>query len=246
LGEPAADAPVVRARAVHKHFSLGNTRVVGLDGVDLDVQRGELLVLMGPSGSGKSTLLNLIGGLDRPTRGRIVALGQEISSMDEIGLAEYRRSSVGFVFQSFNLVPTMTARQNVEFPMTFAGVSRSARRARAERLLAGVGLSERMSHRPVEMSGGEQQRVAIARSLANRPRILLGDEPTGNLDTRTGRDVMEIFARLNERGLTVILVTHDPRVAAYAHRVVRISDGRILSAEIPVTREPAAVWEVGA
>jgi ABC-type lipoprotein export system ATPase subunit len=239
-----ATPPIVRMRAVHKHFMLGSNRVVGLAGVDLDVQAGELLVLMGPSGSGKSTLLNLIGGLDRPTRGRIVARGQEISSMDEISLAEYRRRSVGFVFQSFNLVPTMTARANVEFPMTFAGVARGARRARAESLLRGVGLGERMTHRPLELSGGEQQRVAVARALANRPKILLGDEPTGNLDTKTGGEVMEIFDRLNRRGLTVILVTHDPRVAAYAHRVIRIQDGRILAEEVPHVASPAEAWGV--
>jgi putative ABC transport system ATP-binding protein len=230
-------------RGTTKLFRLGAERVVALGGVTLSIFRGEFMVLMGPSGSGKSTLLNLIGGLDRPTQGSIVADGQEISSLDEIGLAEYRRRAVGFVFQSFNLVPTMTARQNVEFPMAFSGVARGPRRERAERLLRGVGLGHRLQHRPIELSGGEQQRVALARALANQPKILLGDEPTGNLDTRTGRDVMEILAKLNRGGLTVILVTHDPRVAAYADRVVRIQDGRILGEERARANDPAAVWE---
>ncbi len=244
---PSASAggvpPIVVMRGAHKHFMLGAERVVALGGVDLTVGAGELLVLMGPSGSGKSTLLNLIGGLDRPTRGSIVADGMEISSLDEIGLAEYRRHCVGFVFQSFNLVPTMTARQNVEFPMAFSGVPRGPRRERAEGLLKSVGLGHRTGHKPIELSGGEQQRVALARALANRPHILLGDEPTGNLDTRTGRDVMEILAKLNRTGLTVILVTHDPRVAAYAHRVVKIQDGRILGEDEGSVANPAALWE---
>jgi putative ABC transport system ATP-binding protein len=230
-------------RAVVKHFTLGSQRVVALAGVDLDVPRGEMVALMGPSGSGKSTLLNLVGGLDRPTSGTIDAAGERISALDEIALAEYRRREVGFVFQQFNLVPTMTATANVEFPMAFAGVPRGPRRRRAEELLASVGLAARMSHRPVELSGGEQQRVALARALANSPRILLGDEPTGNLDTRTGRDVMEILTALNRDGLTVIVVTHDPRVAGYADRVVRIQDGRIYGEERGRAADPAALWE---
>lgn len=228
----AEAAPIIRVRGLVKDFVLGEQHVLALAGVDLDVRAGEFLVVMGPSGSGKSTLLNLVGGLDRPTEGRILVQGQDIAGLDENALAAYRRRTVGFVFQSFNLVSTMTARQNVEFPMVFAGHPAALRRERAERLLGAVGLEKRVQHRPVELSGGEQQRVAIARSLANDPIIILGDEPTGNLDTRTGAEILRILAALNERGHTLLVVTHDARLAEFAHRLVHMQDGRLLREEM--------------
>jgi putative ABC transport system ATP-binding protein len=225
----AADpASFVTVHALEKQFPFGTQWVTALGGVDLEVARGEMLVVMGPSGSGKSTLLNLIGGLDRPTGGWIRVAGQEVSALDEIGLAVYRRTMVGFVFQSFNLIPTMTARANVAFPMMFAGRKAAERAGRAEQLLTAVGLGHRIDHRPIELSGGEQQRVAIARALANDPELLLGDEPTGNLDTKTGQEVMDILGHLPAEGKTVIVVTHDARLEAYADRVVRMEDGRIV------------------
>jgi ABC-type lipoprotein export system ATPase subunit len=228
-GEPGG--PVIDVRNVVKDFALGTQRVRALAHVSLAVGEGEFVGVMGPSGSGKSTLLNLIGGLDRPTRGQILVGGQDVAAMDEIGLAHYRRAWIGFIFQSFNLIPTMTARQNVAFPMVFAGQGAGARRARADALLQAVGLASRLDHRPVELSGGEQQRVAIARAMANRPRILLGDEPTGNLDTRTGLEVLHILERLNQAGRTVVVVTHDLRLAEFCHRVVHMQDGRVVGEE---------------
>lgn len=220
-------APLLRIDRLGKDFPFGRQRVRALVDVSLTVTKGSFVVVMGPSGSGKSTLLNLIGGLDRPSSGRITVDGLDISNMDEIDLAEYRRRWIGFVFQSFNLIPTMSARQNVEFPMVFAGRPAAERRRRAEGLLRAVGLSHRLDHRPMEMSGGEQQRVAIARAMANAPGIIMGDEPTGNLDTRTGQEVLELLARLNEAGRTVLVVTHDSRLAQFSHRVVHMEDGRL-------------------
>jgi putative ABC transport system ATP-binding protein len=186
---------------------------------------------MGPSGSGKSTLLNLLGGLDRPTSGRILVDGVDITSFDQDALCRYRQRRVGFVFQTFNLLATMSARENVEFPLIFAGVDWAERRARAESRLAVVGLGTRLAHRPTELSGGEQQRVAIARALINDPDVLLADEPTGNLDSRTGAEVMETLTGVNRAGKTIVMVTHDERVAAYAHRVVRMVDGAVVFQE---------------
>jgi len=226
-----APPPLIRARGVVKEFALGEQTVRAMAGVDVDVASGEFVVVMGPSGSGKSTLLNLIGGLDRPTAGRIFVEERDIAALDENALADYRRRMVGFVFQSFNLIPTMTARQNVEFPMVFAGRAPAERHARAEALLAAVGLGARVHHRPSELSGGEQQRVAIARAMANSPRIILGDEPTGNLDTRTGQEILRILSDLNEAGHTLLVVTHDPRLAEYAHRIVHMQDGRMVGEE---------------
>lgn len=229
---PSTRAPLIRARNVVKEFMLGEQKVRALAGVDIDVAEGEFVVVMGPSGSGKSTLLNLIGGLDRPSAGHIFVEDRDIAALDENALAEFRRQLIGFVFQSFNLIPTMTARQNVEFPMVFAGRPPSVRHARAEALLIAVGLGQRVHHRPSELSGGEQQRVAIARSLANNPRLVLGDEPTGNLDTRTGQEILRILSDLNDAGHTLLVVTHDPRLAEYAHRIVHMEDGRVVGGEI--------------
>ncbi len=223
--------PLVRLDGVYKDFPLGKTWVRALAGIDLQLPAGEFLLVMGPSGSGKSTLLNLIGGLDRPTRGEIHVTGKSLSSLDEIALARYRRTMVGFIFQSFNLIPTMTAVDNVAFPMLFAGRPRRERRLRAKHLLSIVGVGDRSHHRPTELSGGEQQRVAIARSLANSPQIILGDEPTGNLDTHTGQEIMDILAELSRAGRTVIVASHDLRLTAYADRVLRMEDGRIVAVE---------------
>ncbi len=228
----ASNGAFIEIRDLKRHFKLGDTLVRALDGVDLNVQRGELLCLMGPSGSGKTTLLNLLGGLDTPDEGVIVVDGRDISTLDENELATYRQQAVGFVFQSFNLIPSMTALENVEFPMIFARLSPAERRARALAALEQVGLSDRTHHRPTELSGGQQQRVAMARALVNQPAILLGDEPTGNLDTKTGVEVLDMLQALNEQGQTIILVTHDPRTSAYATRTIHLLDGKIVGDEV--------------
>lgn len=213
-----------------KEFPMGSQRIFALNGVDLEMRPGEFVCVMGPSGSGKSTLLNLIGGLDRPTKGQIVVEGRDLATLDENALAAYRRRGVGFVFQTFNLISTMTALHNVAFPMIFARVPASQRKVRARELLAEMGLGDRLDHRPTELSGGEQQRVAMARALANDPEIILADEPTGNLDSRTGHEVMEVLARVNrEERRTILVVSHDPDVAAFAGRVLRLLDGRIVN-----------------
>lgn len=220
--------PLIEVSGLKRHYMMGDTVVKALDGVDLVVEVAEFLCLMGPSGSGKSTLLNQIGGLDSPDAGRICVDGQQITLLDEDGLALYRRRQVGFVFQSFNLVPTLTALQNVEYPMVFAGIPGKERRERAMRLLTEVGLGDRLRHKPTELSAGQQQRVALARALINEPKILLGDEPTGNLDSKTGVQILSVLERLNEQGKTIVLVTHDPSVSNYASRTIRMLDGRIL------------------
>ncbi len=225
---------LIRTLDLHRDFQMGHVTVHALDGVSLTVEEGEFLGVMGPSGSGKSTLLHLLGGLDRPTAGHIWVRGQDITALDENELAAYRRQEVGFVFQAFNLISTMTALQNVEFPMLFARVPPAQRRERARYLLETVGLADRMGHKPTELSGGEQQRVAIARALANDPAIILADEPTGNLDSRTGAEVMEALARLNrEQGRTIIVVSHDPAVVAFAGQCIHLLDGRIADAPTP-------------
>ena len=207
---------------------MGHEIVRALDGVSLTVEEGEFLDVMGPSGSGKSTLLYLMGGLDRPTAGHIWVRDQDITALDENGLAAYRRCEIGFVFQSFHLIPTMTAAENVEFPMLFARVPPAQRRERARRLLELVGLGDRVGHKPTELSGGQQQRVAIARALVNDPGIVLADEPTGNLDSHTGAEVMATLARLNqEQGRTIVVVSHDRSITKFASRCIHLLDGRI-------------------
>ncbi|MGC9398665.1 MAG: ABC transporter ATP-binding protein [Anaerolineae bacterium] len=229
MRENAKEA-LIRIEALRREFVMGEQIVRAVDGISATVVPGEFLAVMGPSGSGKSTLLYLLGGLDRPTAGRIWIDGVDIATLDENELADYRRRKIGFVFQSFYLVPTMTALQNVEFPMIFAQVPAEAREARARSLLEMVGLGDRMEHKPTELSGGQQQRVAIARALANDPQIILADEPTGNLDTETGKTIMELLARLNrEEGRTILTVSHDPSVTAYATRTLHLIDGRIES-----------------
>jgi putative ABC transport system ATP-binding protein len=220
--------PLICTENLRRDYPMGHGVVHALDGLSLTVEGGAFLGVMGPSGSGKSTLLHLLGGLDRPSSGQIWVRGQDITELDENGLAAYRRQEVGFVFQSFQLISTMTALENVAFPMLFARVPPARRRERAGFLLAAVGLDARMAHRPTELSGGEQQRVAIARALANDPAIILADEPTGNLDSHTGAEVMTTLARLNqEQGRTIIFVSHDPAVANFAGRSIHLLDGRI-------------------
>jgi putative ABC transport system ATP-binding protein len=221
---------VVRAVDLCRRFKMGNSFVDALRGVDLTIERGEFVALVGPSGSGKSTVLNLIGGLDRPTGGQVWIDGVELSASDERTLTRHRRQHVGFVFQTFNLLPRLTAKENVALPLMFSGVPRRDRLERAKDLLKRVGLGERLNHRPGQLSGGEQQRVAIARALVGRPALLLADEPTGNLDTTTGTGIMALLKELNEEGdLTLLVVTHDPEVAAFADRIVTLRDGTVES-----------------
>jgi len=222
-------AGLIEVQDLHREFHMGDQVVAALDGVSLTIAEGEFFSIMGPSGSGKSTLLYLLGGLDRPTEGTLRIRGQDITALDEDALAEYRRRDVGFVFQSFNLVSTMTALENVIFPTLFAGVSRTVRRQRARSLLERVGLGDRMDHRPVELSGGQQQRVAMARALVNDPAIILADEPTGNLDSRTGIEVLQLLSRLSQdEGRTVVIVSHDTRVSGFARRSVHLLDGKVV------------------
>ncbi len=218
---------VIRLEDVWKVYGT-EVRVEALRGVDLSVEEGEFIAIMGPSGSGKSTLLHIMGLLDTPTRGRVFVLGREASRLSDDERALLRRESIGFVFQQYNLSPSLTALENVELPMLFAGVPPEKRRKRAVELLEAVGLGDRLHHYPNQLSGGQQQRVAIARALANNPHIILADEPTGNLDTKTGRRILEVFRELNERGKTVVIVTHDPEVAEAAEKIVKIRDGKIV------------------
>ena len=224
-----SQAPPLHITELHKSYQMGSSVVHALAGLDLTIPAGGFTVAMGPSGSGKSTLLNLVGGLDRPTSGQILVNGQHVDALNENDLAIYRRKVVGFVFQSFNLVPSMTALENVAFPMRFSNIPRRKRQARAMELLERVGLSDRAYHRPNELSGGQQQRVAVARSLVNDPYLILADEPTGNLDTASGLGIMKLLAELHASGRTVLVVTHDLRMRAFATDVVHMLDGRIVS-----------------
>jgi putative ABC transport system ATP-binding protein len=221
-------ATIVEAVDLKKTYMLGKVPVEALQGVNLKVESGDFLAVLGPSGSGKSTLLNLIGALDKPTAGTLLIDGVDVSTLKDNQLADLRRR-VGFVFQFFNLIPRFTARDNVELSMSIAGMSREERRKNAEGLLEIVGLKDRMNHKPAELSGGEQQRVAIARALANNPRFLLMDEPTGNIDSKTASEIMRLIKSLNEKGVTIIMVTHDQRLAREAKRTVQMFDGVITS-----------------
>lgn len=230
--EANAVTPLIELTGVERRYLLGGSTVGALRGVDLTIRRGEVVALTGPSGSGKSTLLNLLGGLDRPTAGTVRVAGLDLGRASERQLTAHRRQVVGFVFQSFNLLPRLRAVENVELPLLWSGVSPSERRRRAIALLERVQLGHRLRHLPSELSGGEQQRVAIARALAADPQVLLADEPTGNLDTATGREILALLSELNrERKLTIVIVTHDPEVAAVAHRQVRLRDGRVEAIE---------------
>ena len=235
---------IIRISDVYKIYNPGPNEVRALDGVSLSVHEGEFVAIVGHSGSGKSTLMNILGCLDTPTSGSYLLEGQDVSRFDDRRLSDIRNRQIGFIFQGFNLIPSLSAQENVELPLVYRGIGREERRRLARESLLRVGLENRMTHRPSEMSGGQQQRVAIARAIAARPPILLADEPTGNLDTHSGSDVMDILRRLNNDGHTVILITHDPGIAASARRAVSLQDGRIVS-DTAVAQERPAYSSVG-
>ncbi|NIU38679.1 ATP-binding cassette domain-containing protein [Candidatus Bathyarchaeota archaeon] len=224
--------PIVETVKLRKTYMLGKVQVEALQGVNLKVQRGDFLAILGPSGSGKSTLLNMIGALDKPTSGKVFIEGVDASTLSDNALADLRQE-IGFVFQFFNLIPRLTARGNVELTMTIPGLGRNRRRKRAEELLETVGLSDRMNHKPAELSGGERQRVAIARALANNPKFLLMDEPTGNIDSKTAKEIVELVKKLNrDKGVTIIVVTHDQQIARQTRRTVQMIDGLIVEEKV--------------
>ncbi len=220
---------VIEIRGIIRDFKLGQETVHVLKGIDLDIKRGEYVAIMGPSGSGKSTLMNLLGCLDTPTAGFYSLNGKDVSQMTDDELADIRNTEIGFVFQTFNLLPRTTALDNVALPMVYAGISKKDREARATEVLTDVGLADRMDHKPNQLSGGQRQRVAVGRALVNKPSIILADEPTGNLDSKTGTEIMALFDQIHAAGNTVIMVTHEEDIAAHAKRVIRLRDGIIES-----------------
>jgi len=221
--------PLIKITNIKRDFPLGNEIVYVLKGIDLEIKKGEYVALMGPSGSGKSTLMNILGCLDTPTSGTYILNGKHVSEMQDDELAGIRNKEIGFVFQTFNLMPRTTALDNVALPMVYAGYSKSERIERASEVLKQVGLDDRMDHKPNQLSGGQRQRVAVARALVNKPSIILADEPTGNLDSKTSVEIMNLFNEIHANGNTVILVTHEEDIAAYAHRIIRLRDGIIES-----------------
>ncbi len=235
-----AEGAVIRAEDVHKFYDLGETKVHALRGVNLEIKRGEFVAIMGASGSGKSTFMNIVGCLDKPSTGRYLLEGTDVSQLDKSALAAIRNRKLGFVFQGFNLLSRTTALENVELPTLYAKLSKEQRLAQARQALEMVGLGDRLDHFPSQLSGGQQQRVAVARALVNRPSILLADEPTGNLDSRTSVEIMQIFQDLNDQGLTIVLVTHEPDIAQFAKRMVVFRDGKIRRDEAVNSRPRAA------
>ncbi|MCA9897293.1 MAG: ABC transporter ATP-binding protein [Ardenticatenaceae bacterium] len=221
--------PIIVVDNIHKSYLMGKEAVPALRGVSLEIQKGEFVCLMGPSGSGKTTLLNVVGGLDEPSRGHLIVDGQNLVSLNENELARLRLEKMGFIFQNYNLLSNFTAQENVEAPMVLANVPRKERQERATKLLERVGLGDRTHHYPSELSGGQQQRVAIARALANNPPILIGDEMTGDLDSETGFAIMRLIKELNQEGMTIVFVTHDPRMAEFAGRTIELQDGKLLN-----------------
>ena len=219
--------PTIRLHGIRKFYRIGGETLAALDGIDLEIRRGEFAALMGPSGSGKSTLMNILGCLDRPSAGSYKLDGAEVAGLSDDALAATRNKKIGFVFQNFNLLPRISALDNVALPLVYAGVGRRERMERAQEMLAAVGLSDRGAHLPNELSGGQRQRVAIARALVNDPHIIMADEPTGNLDTKSTKEIMDIFVRMHEKGHTIILVTHEPEIALRASRQLLVRDGRI-------------------
>jgi len=224
--------PIISIKNLKKTYIMGAEKVHALKSITLDIKKNEYVALMGPSGSGKSTLMNLLGCLDTPTAGEYVLNNENVSTLDDGELAEVRNKEIGFVFQTFNLLPRLSSLENVALPLVYAGVSKSNRLDKAEDTLTKVGLGDRVEHKPNELSGGQRQRVAIARALVNDPAIILADEPTGNLDTKTSIEIMEIFEKLHEAGNTIIVVTHEPDIAAHAHRIIRLRDGLIEKDEL--------------
>ena len=222
---------VIKIRNITRDFFLGQEVVKVLKGIDLDIEKGEYVAFMGPSGSGKSTLMNLLGCLDTPTSGQYILNGNDVSKMSDNELAEIRNKEIGFVFQTFNLLPRTTALDNVALPMVYAGATKSQRKERAEKVLTDVGLADRMDHKPNQLSGGQRQRVAVGRALVNNPSIILADEPTGNLDSKTSVEIMNLFDEIHSSGNTVILVTHEEDIARHAHRIIRLRDGMVESDE---------------
>lgn len=220
---------VIEIRDIIRDFQLGQETVHVLKGIDLDIATGDYVAIMGPSGSGKSTLMNLLGCLDTPTAGSYILNGKDVSQMSDDDLADIRNTEIGFVFQTFNLLPRTTALDNVALPMVYAGASKAERKLRAEQVLTDVGLADRMDHKPNQLSGGQRQRVAVGRALVNKPSIILADEPTGNLDSKTGYEIMNLFDEIHKAGNTVIMVTHEEDIAAHAKRVIRLRDGVIES-----------------
>lgn len=223
---------VINIKDIKKIYKVGNQEVRALDGVDLHIGRNEYVAIMGPSGSGKSTMMNILGCLDSPSSGQYILNGTDVSSMADSQLAEVRNKEIGFIFQSFNLLPRYSALENVALPLIYSGDTRTERERRAEEALESVDLTDRMHHKPNELSGGQRQRVAVARALVNNPSMILADEPTGNLDTKTSVDIMKLFAKIHNKGNTIIVVTHEEDIARHTHRIIRLRDGKIESDEI--------------